>query len=74
MEMFDNQQLGMTDFTQRVNYRRALEGELERTIGRCAAYSRRRCTWRCMKPRAFAPQHARRRVRRLKLRVAKSRA
>src|SRR5690606_17514778 len=23
---------GMTDFTQRVNYRRALEGELERTI------------------------------------------
>lgn len=34
MEMFDNQQLGMTDFTQRVNYRRALEGELERTIGK----------------------------------------
>jgi flagellar M-ring protein FliF len=25
--------LGMTDFTQRVNYQRALEGELERTIG-----------------------------------------
>ncbi|MEP7343996.1 MAG: flagellar basal-body MS-ring/collar protein FliF [Gemmatimonadaceae bacterium] len=34
MEMFDNQALGMTDFTQRVNYRRALEGELERTIGK----------------------------------------
>ncbi|MBV6521237.1 MAG: hypothetical protein MNPFHGCM_01370 [Gemmatimonadaceae bacterium] len=34
LEIFDNQSLGMTDFTQRVNYRRALEGELERTIGK----------------------------------------
>lgn len=32
-ELFDQQSWGMTDFTQRVNYRRALEGELERTIG-----------------------------------------
>jgi flagellar M-ring protein FliF len=32
-ELFDQQSWGMTDFTQRINYRRALEGELERTIG-----------------------------------------
>jgi flagellar M-ring protein FliF len=31
-ELFDQPAWGMTDFTQRVNYRRALEGELERTI------------------------------------------
>jgi flagellar M-ring protein FliF len=33
-ELFDQPSWGMTDFTQRINYRRALEGELERTIGR----------------------------------------
>jgi flagellar M-ring protein FliF len=32
-ELFDRPAWGMTDFTQRINYRRALEGELERTIG-----------------------------------------
>ncbi|MGH7504824.1 MAG: flagellar basal-body MS-ring/collar protein FliF, partial [Longimicrobiales bacterium] len=31
-ELFDRPSWGMTDFTQRINYRRALEGELERTI------------------------------------------
>jgi flagellar M-ring protein FliF len=31
-ELFDQPAWGMTDFTQRINYRRALEGELERTI------------------------------------------
>ncbi|HUE96654.1 MAG TPA: flagellar basal-body MS-ring/collar protein FliF, partial [Longimicrobiaceae bacterium] len=34
LEIFDQPAWGMTDFTQRVNYRRALEGELERTIGK----------------------------------------
>lgn len=34
MELFDQPSWGMTDFTQRINFRRALEGELERTIGR----------------------------------------
>lgn len=33
MELFDQPSWGMTDFTQRVNYHRAIEGELERTIG-----------------------------------------
>ncbi|MCH8992850.1 MAG: flagellar M-ring protein FliF, partial [Acidobacteria bacterium] len=31
-ELFDETGLGMTDFLQKVNYRRALEGELARTI------------------------------------------
>lgn len=31
-ELFDEPSWGMTDFTQRINYRRALEGELERSI------------------------------------------
>jgi flagellar M-ring protein FliF len=33
LELFDKPSYAMTDFTQRINYRRALEGELERTIG-----------------------------------------
>jgi flagellar M-ring protein FliF len=32
-EIFDKTQFGMTDFTEQVNYKRALEGELSRTIG-----------------------------------------
>ena len=31
-ELFDNTKLGMTEFAQRINYQRALEGELTRTI------------------------------------------
>lgn len=31
-ELFSGNTLGMTEFTQRINYQRALEGELERTI------------------------------------------
>jgi len=31
-ELFDSSSLGMNEFTQKVNYQRALEGELERTI------------------------------------------
>src|SRR5436309_155731 len=34
LELFDQPSWGMTDFTQRINYRRALEGELERTIAK----------------------------------------
>ena len=33
-EVFDDASLGMTPFQQQVHFRRALEGELERTIGR----------------------------------------
>jgi flagellar M-ring protein FliF len=31
-ELFDETKFGMTDFTQKVNFKRALEGELQRTI------------------------------------------
>lgn len=33
LELFDKPSWGMTDFTQKVTYQRALEGELARTIG-----------------------------------------
>jgi len=32
-ELFDRNDFGMTDFSQKINYQRALQGELERTIG-----------------------------------------
>jgi flagellar M-ring protein FliF len=32
-EIFDQPKWGTTDFTQKVNYKRALEGELQRTVG-----------------------------------------
>lgn len=32
-ELFEEPKFGLTDFAQRVNYQRALQGELERTIG-----------------------------------------
>jgi flagellar M-ring protein FliF len=32
MELFSQSAIGMTEFTQKVNYQRAMEGELERTI------------------------------------------
>jgi flagellar M-ring protein FliF len=36
-EIFSGNTFGMTDFTEKVNYQRALEGELERTIGSLSA-------------------------------------
>ncbi len=35
-EVFDKQSFGMTDFTQKINYQRALQGELSRTISSLA--------------------------------------
>ncbi len=40
LELFDRPSWGWNDFTQHVNYRRALEGELERTIGRMRGIDR----------------------------------
>jgi len=40
LELFDKPTWGMTDFTQKVNYRRALEGELERNIGKMKGVER----------------------------------
>lgn len=36
LELFNGNTFGMTEFSQRVNYQRATEGELERTIGSLA--------------------------------------
>ncbi len=41
-EIFDKTNLGMTDFIQKVNYRRALEGELTRTIEQIEAVEKAR--------------------------------
>ncbi len=41
-ELFDKTNLGMTDFTEHVNYRRALEGELERSIRSISAVEQAR--------------------------------
>jgi flagellar M-ring protein FliF len=40
LELFDKPSWGMTDFTQRVTYQRALEGELARTIGQLTGVER----------------------------------
>jgi flagellar M-ring protein FliF len=42
LELFDKPTWGMTDFTQRITYRRALEGELARTIGEIRGVERAR--------------------------------
>lgn len=39
-ELFDRPSWGWNDFTQRVNFRRAVEGELERTISRMSGIER----------------------------------
>src|SRR5438067_458153 len=36
-ELFNQPHLGMTEFAEKINYQRALEGELARTIGKMAA-------------------------------------
>ncbi len=41
-EVFDKVSFGMSDFTQRLNYQRALQGELARTIGQLREVSRAR--------------------------------
>jgi flagellar M-ring protein FliF len=41
-ELFDKENLGATDFTEHVNYRRALEGELERSVMSLAAVEQAR--------------------------------
>jgi len=41
-ELFDTQNFGTTDFAEQINYRRALEGELERTIATISEVERAR--------------------------------
>jgi flagellar M-ring protein FliF len=41
-EIFDKSDLGATDFVEHINYRRALEGELERSLGAMAGVEQAR--------------------------------
>src|SRR5947207_5744006 len=41
-EVFDKTSFGLSDFNQRVNYQRALQGELARTIGQLRGITRAR--------------------------------
>jgi flagellar M-ring protein FliF len=52
-ELFDRTQLGLTDFTQRLAFRRALEGELARTISQLRAVDGARVHLALPEPRLF---------------------
>jgi flagellar M-ring protein FliF len=52
-ELFDKVQLGMTDFVQNLNYRRAMEGELSRTIETLHEVDRARVHVTLPKPTLF---------------------
>ncbi len=44
-ELFDNPDFRTTNFVQQLNYRRALQGELARTIMNFDEVKKRRCSW-----------------------------
>jgi flagellar M-ring protein FliF len=53
-EVFDKPALGVSDFTQRLNYQRALQGELARTIGQLREVARARVHLVLPQPSVFA--------------------
>jgi flagellar M-ring protein FliF len=55
-EIFDRTAFGVTDFLEHVNYRRALEGELARTIGTIADVASARVHIAMPRPSLFAGQ------------------
>ena len=52
-EVFDKPSLGVSDFAQRLNYQRALQGELARTIGQLREVSRARVHLALPQPSLF---------------------
>lgn len=52
-EIFDRTSLGTTDFVQRLNYQRALQGELARTIGQLKEVARARVHLALPQPSVF---------------------
>jgi flagellar M-ring protein FliF len=52
-ELMDNQKFGISQFDEQVNYQRALEGELERTIGSISAVKSARVHLAIPKPTVF---------------------
>jgi flagellar M-ring protein FliF len=53
-EVFDKNSFGVTDFTQQVNYQRALEGELSRTISHLAEVQQARVHLVLPKPELYS--------------------
>jgi len=53
-EIFDKTNLGVTDFVQNINYRRALEGEIARTIGSLTEVENARVHLNLPKPTLFS--------------------
>src|SRR5579883_3411967 len=56
MELFNQPHLGVTEFAEKVNYQRALEGELSRTIGRLDAVDSARVHLVVPQPALFTSQ------------------
>lgn len=55
-EIFDKNQFGLTDFAQRLNFQRALQGELARTIGQLREVQQARVHLALPAPRVFSSQ------------------
>ncbi|MBI4610304.1 MAG: flagellar M-ring protein FliF [Candidatus Rokubacteria bacterium] len=55
-ELFDKSQFGTTDFAQRLNFQRALQGELARTIGQVREVLQARVHLAMPAPRLFSTQ------------------
>lgn len=55
-EIFDQTKFGMTDFTQKVNFKRALEGELQRTIASLSQIERARVHIVIPEPQLFTEE------------------
>jgi flagellar M-ring protein FliF len=55
-ELFDRSQWGLTDFSQRLNFQRALQGELARTIAQLREVQQARVHLAMPTPRVFAAQ------------------
>ena len=52
-ELMDNEKFGISEFAEQINYQRALEGELERTIGSIASVQSARVHLAIPKPSVF---------------------
>ncbi|BCA54818.1 Flagellar M-ring protein FliF [Nitrospira sp. KM1] len=61
-EIFDRSTLGMSEFVQKLNYRRALQGELARTVAQMAGVEKARIHLAVPERRLFSAEHDRARA------------
>ncbi|HEU4683472.1 MAG TPA: flagellar basal-body MS-ring/collar protein FliF [Nitrospira sp.] len=61
-EIFDRSTLGMSEFVQKLNYRRALQGELARTIAQMSGVEKARVHLAIPERRLFSTEHDRARA------------